>query len=196
MRSEAQEVGRVSLRILIATVASERSSMHEQHEQFIGEFDRLLEDYSKLVSSAEERRLFDSIKTAWERYLDEDKRVEAFALTAYGGSLKARSEVSEAWAKSLRTLMGLIVSAPVKAWQPALLLGRQLDDRLLPAREVAARRKYELREVWTCSPPAKAVCGRAMMGTSARGSKVISQSIRWGICSRCTCARQRAAARK
>lgn len=74
IRSEAEDVLRVSLRMLLATDASERLSLHQQHEQSIGEFSRLLDDYSKLVSSVEERRLFEAIKTAWAQYLDEEKK--------------------------------------------------------------------------------------------------------------------------
>ncbi|MEX3947881.1 methyl-accepting chemotaxis protein [Paraburkholderia sp. EG287B] len=108
MRNQAQDVRRTSLRMLIANDASEKASLHDQHTQMISQFGTLLDSYSKLVSSAEERRVADSISTAWSQYLDDDKKIEALFMSADGGSPDARATVSSASAKSFTAVMDLI----------------------------------------------------------------------------------------
>ncbi len=108
MRNQAQDVRRTSLRMLIASDASEKASLHDRHAQMISQFGTMLDGYQKLVSSPEERRLFESIGTAWSHYVDDDKKVEALANSADGGSAEARAAVSTASAQSFQSVMDLI----------------------------------------------------------------------------------------
>ncbi|HKT91796.1 MAG TPA: methyl-accepting chemotaxis protein [Paraburkholderia sp.] len=108
MRNQAQDVRRTSLRMLIASDASEKATLHDQHAQMISQFGTIFDGYSKLVSSAEERRVADSIGTAWSQYLDDDKKIGALVMSADGGSADARAAVSTASAKSFQGLMDLI----------------------------------------------------------------------------------------
>ncbi|CAD6518055.1 hypothetical protein LMG27952_00943 [Paraburkholderia hiiakae] len=108
LRNQAQDVRRTSLRMLIASDASEKATLHDQHSQMIGQFGTTFDGYSKLVSSAEEHRVADSIGTAWSQYLDDDKKIEALVMSADGGSADARAAVSTASAKSFQALMDLI----------------------------------------------------------------------------------------
>ncbi|WP_322028404.1 methyl-accepting chemotaxis protein [Paraburkholderia sp. J76] len=108
MRNEAQDVRRTSLRMLISSDATEKGALHDQHAQMISQFDTMFDSYSKLVSSAEERRVADSIGAAWSQYQDDDKKIEALVTSADGGSADARAAVSTASAKSFQTMMDLI----------------------------------------------------------------------------------------
>ncbi|MBB2926494.1 methyl-accepting chemotaxis protein [Paraburkholderia silvatlantica] len=108
MRNQVQDVRRTSLRMLIASDASEKASLHDLHSRMVGQFGTTFDSYSKLVSSAEERRMADSIGAAWSQYLDDDKKIEALVMSADGGSPDARAAVSSASAKSFTAMMDLI----------------------------------------------------------------------------------------
>ncbi|PVX76301.1 methyl-accepting chemotaxis protein [Paraburkholderia unamae] len=108
LRNLAQDVRRTSLRMLVSNDASEKGALHDQHAQTINQVSATLDGYSKLVSSAQERQLFDSISAAWSRYLDDDKKIDALVSSADGGSADARATISSASAKSFQTVMDLI----------------------------------------------------------------------------------------
>ncbi|MFP4901148.1 methyl-accepting chemotaxis protein [Paraburkholderia sp. BR14261] len=108
MRNQAQDVRRTSLRMLITNDASEKAALDDQHAQMISQFGTMFDSYSKLVSSAEERRVADSIGTAWSQYLDDDKKIEALIMSADGGAPDARAAVASASAKSFTGVMDLI----------------------------------------------------------------------------------------
>ncbi len=108
LRNQAQDVRRTSLRMLISGDASEKAALHDQHAQMVSQFGSTFDGYSKLVSSAEERRVADSIGTAWSQYLDDDKKIDALAMSADGGAADARAAVSTTSAKSFQALMDLI----------------------------------------------------------------------------------------
>ncbi|QGZ58295.1 methyl-accepting chemotaxis protein [Paraburkholderia acidiphila] len=108
LRNQAQDVRRTSLRMLISNDASEKGALHDQHAQMISQFGTTFDGYSKLVSSAEERRVADSISTAWSQYLDDDKKIDALVMSTDGGTPDARAAVSSASAKSFQNLMDLI----------------------------------------------------------------------------------------
>jgi methyl-accepting chemotaxis protein len=108
LRNLAQDVRRTSLRTLLATDASEKASLHDRHAQMVNQFATTLDAYSKLVSSAEEHRVFESIASAWQRYLDDDKKVDELATSADGGSADARASLSKASAQSFQSVMELI----------------------------------------------------------------------------------------
>ncbi|WP_028212276.1 methyl-accepting chemotaxis protein [Paraburkholderia mimosarum] len=108
LRNQAQDVRRISLRMLLTSDASEKASLRDRRAQMISQFGTLYDSYSKLVSTGDERRLSDSIGTAWSQYLEEDKKIDALAMTADGGSIDARAAVSTASAKSFQALIDLI----------------------------------------------------------------------------------------
>ena len=49
MRSLAQDVRRTSLRMLLASDANEKASLHDQHAKTVSQFSTALDAYSKLV---------------------------------------------------------------------------------------------------------------------------------------------------
>jgi methyl-accepting chemotaxis protein len=111
LRNVAQDVRRTSLRMLLSSDASEKASLREQHAQMITQFGTTLDAYSKLVSSSDEHRLFDSISSAWSHYLDDDKQIVALASTADGGSDADRSALSGKSAVSFSDVMDPIHQA-------------------------------------------------------------------------------------
>lgn len=108
LRSVADDVRRTSLRSLLAVDAADKDALRTQHAQFITDFAATLDVYSKLVSSAEERRCYDEINAAWTAYLDHDKQLQTLADAGDSGAADARALASGASAKSFATAQSLI----------------------------------------------------------------------------------------
>ncbi|MEK6385196.1 MAG: methyl-accepting chemotaxis protein [Paraburkholderia tropica] len=108
LRSVADDVRRTSLRSLLAVDAADKDALRTQHAQFITDFAATLDAYSKLVSSAEERRCYDEINAAWTAYLDHDKQLQTLADAGDSGAADARALASGASAKSFATAQSLI----------------------------------------------------------------------------------------
>ncbi|WP_321942582.1 methyl-accepting chemotaxis protein [Paraburkholderia tropica] len=108
LRSVADDVRRTSLRSLLAVDAADKDALRTQHAQFITDFAATLDAYSKLVSSAEERRCYDEINAAWTAYLDHDKQLRTLADAGDSGAADARALASGASAKSFATAQSLI----------------------------------------------------------------------------------------
>jgi methyl-accepting chemotaxis protein len=108
LRNVAQEVRGTSLRMLLATDPAERASLRERHTQMVGQFAKTLDAYSKLVSSTEERRIFESISTAWAKYREDDTKAEELANSAEGGAVDARASASTASTQSFQSVLDII----------------------------------------------------------------------------------------
>ena len=108
LRSVADDVRRTSLRSLLAVDAADKDTLRTQHAQFITDFASTLDAYSKLISSADERRFYDEINAAWTAYLDNDKQLQVLADAGDSRAAEARVLASGASAKSFATAQSLI----------------------------------------------------------------------------------------
>ncbi|QGZ65145.1 methyl-accepting chemotaxis protein [Paraburkholderia acidisoli] len=104
----ADDVRRASLRMIIVGNGPDQAKLHEQHEQSVKQFGAALDGYAKLVSSPEERKLFDDLGVAWQHYLDDDRKVEALANSADVNSAEQRVAVTTASAQSFQVALDLI----------------------------------------------------------------------------------------
>ncbi|WP_310631042.1 methyl-accepting chemotaxis protein [Paraburkholderia sp.] len=108
LRAVADDVRRTSLRSLLATDAADKDALRTQHAQFVTDFATTLDAYSKLVSSADERRFYDQISAAWTAYLDHDKQLQTLADAGDAGLNDARVLASGPSAKTFAAAQSLI----------------------------------------------------------------------------------------
>ncbi|WP_322101484.1 methyl-accepting chemotaxis protein [Paraburkholderia sp. J41] len=108
MRNLADDVRLASLRMIIVGNGADQGALHDRHEQDAKQFAAALDSYSKLVSSPEERKLFDDLGVAWQHYLDDDRKVEALANSPDVNSADQRVGVTTASAKSFEVALDLI----------------------------------------------------------------------------------------
>jgi methyl-accepting chemotaxis protein len=90
VRSKADDARRLSLAELLTTDPEQMRGVQARHAEAIAAFASSMDAYSKLVSSSEEQRLTDSIKSAWARYLETDAKVEKLLGTGDAGMQEAR----------------------------------------------------------------------------------------------------------
>ncbi|ACC75724.1 methyl-accepting chemotaxis protein [Paraburkholderia phymatum] len=90
LRSRVDDVRRLSLRELLAADANQLSATRAQHTSAVNAVASSLEVYSKLVSSPEEQRLFDSVKSSWSSYLEVDGKVTKLIDAGSGSAAEAR----------------------------------------------------------------------------------------------------------
>jgi methyl-accepting chemotaxis protein len=90
LRSRADDVRRLSLRELLATDTSQISAIRAQHTAAINGFASAMDAYTKLISSPEEQRISDSIKSSWASYLEVDDRIAKLIDAGSGSSAEAR----------------------------------------------------------------------------------------------------------
>ncbi|WP_144141362.1 methyl-accepting chemotaxis protein [Paraburkholderia sp. BCC1884] len=76
IRTQADDVRRLSLRELLTTDAEETRALRAQHAAAVAGFASAMNDYAKLVSSPEEQRFDDGIKSSWASYLETDAKLE------------------------------------------------------------------------------------------------------------------------
>ncbi|WP_118185889.1 methyl-accepting chemotaxis protein [Paraburkholderia phosphatilytica] len=91
IRSAADDVRRTSLRAFIATDAADRQTARDQHAQSIARFATAFDAYSKLVSSPEEQRLADGIKSTWAQYMEIDAKVQSLVDAGDASAADARA---------------------------------------------------------------------------------------------------------
>lgn len=83
---------RSSLRSIISVDAADQQAQRAEREQTVTKLNATLDEYSKLVSSPEEQKLYDGIKGSWAQYVAVDNKV---------GDLVAAGDASAADARAL-----------------------------------------------------------------------------------------------
>jgi len=76
LRSHADDVRRLLLRGLLSADAGSVRTVRAQHDDAANAFASSMDGYSKLISSPQEQRFYDSIKSSWAEYMKVDGKVE------------------------------------------------------------------------------------------------------------------------
>jgi methyl-accepting chemotaxis protein len=75
IQAYANTVRRTSLRYLLATSANEKRTNRAEHDASQAKLDGAFASFARLVSSPEEKQLFDEIKSGWARYAALDAKM-------------------------------------------------------------------------------------------------------------------------
>ncbi|MBN3753307.1 HAMP domain-containing protein [Paraburkholderia sp. Tr-20389] len=110
LRSRVDDVRRLSLRELLATDANQMSATRAQHTAAVSAVASSLDGYSKLVSSPEEQRLFDSVKSSWSSYLEVDDKVTKLIDAGSESATEARQLTATEGSKRFTATLDLIDS--------------------------------------------------------------------------------------
>jgi methyl-accepting chemotaxis protein len=110
LRARADDVRRLSLRELLAVDANQMSTTRAQHTAAINAFNSSLDAYSKLVSSPEEQRILDSMKSSWASYLEVDDKVVKLIDAGAGSATEARQLSATEGSKRFTATLELIDS--------------------------------------------------------------------------------------
>jgi methyl-accepting chemotaxis protein len=80
LNAQANDVRRATLRHVLAAEKAEKDAQSTVHDEIAEKkFPATLAAYGKLVSSPEEAKLFEQIKTLWASYLEEEKKLLALS---------------------------------------------------------------------------------------------------------------------
>lgn len=80
LRAQANALRRASLRHVLETDAAGKEKQAQAHKELLeAKIPATFSVYQKLISSPEEAKLFERIKTLWSAYLEEDKRLIALS---------------------------------------------------------------------------------------------------------------------
>ncbi|HDR8934421.1 TPA: MCP four helix bundle domain-containing protein, partial [Burkholderia vietnamiensis] len=91
IRALANGVRRATLRSVLESEASAKNSQRSQHDAALASMKAAMASYEKLVSSPEERQLFDSLGKAWSAFLASDAKLLALSESGDAGFGAARS---------------------------------------------------------------------------------------------------------
>ncbi|HDR9021722.1 TPA: MCP four helix bundle domain-containing protein [Burkholderia vietnamiensis] len=91
IRALANGVRRATLRSVLESEASAKNSQRSQHDAALASMKAAMASYEKLVSSPEERQLFDSMGKAWSAFLASDAKLLALSESGDAGFAAARS---------------------------------------------------------------------------------------------------------
>lgn len=108
IRSKADDVRRLSLRELLTTNADEMRALRAQHAEAVAGFSSAMDGYSKLISSPEEQRLNDGVKTSWASYLETDAKLEKLLDAGESSLAEARQLASGEASKRFTATLAFI----------------------------------------------------------------------------------------
>ncbi|MGV7243769.1 methyl-accepting chemotaxis protein [Caballeronia sp. M23-90] len=91
IQSYANTMRRTSLRYLLAADANERQTNRAEHDAAATKVQGAFAGYEKLISSPEERQLFEDIKSGWGRYIAADAKLFEAADKGDAGIAEARA---------------------------------------------------------------------------------------------------------
>jgi len=90
IRALANGVRRASLRSILESDAAAKQSQRAQHDVALSSLNAAMTDYAKQVSSPEEQKIFENLKTAWAAFLTSDAKVLELSESGDAGFTAAR----------------------------------------------------------------------------------------------------------
>jgi methyl-accepting chemotaxis protein len=109
LRAQANGVRRATLRHLLETDKAGKDAQASAHDDFAStKLPATLATYEKLVGSAEETRLYERIKSGWNAYLEQDKKLIALSNKGADGFDEARQLSTGPSAASFTAVMKAI----------------------------------------------------------------------------------------
>jgi len=91
IRALANGVRRASLRSVLESDAAAKQTQRAQHDAALSALNAAMADYTKLVSSPEEKKIFDNLTKGWEVYLASDSKLLRLSESGDAGFAAARS---------------------------------------------------------------------------------------------------------
>ncbi|MDP9651419.1 methyl-accepting chemotaxis protein [Paraburkholderia caledonica] len=91
IRALANGVRRASLRSVLESDAAAKQTQRAQHDAARSALNAAMAEYTKLVSSPEEKKIFDNLTKGWEAYMTSDSKLLTLSESGDAGFAAARS---------------------------------------------------------------------------------------------------------